>query len=212
MDFDRLAHQLRSPVMVIRTLASLAARRLAADDPNRDLIESIKRECIRLDDLIEGAGAELECGAVDLPVLLAELQPVALALARERQVQLSWRTEAAMPVVGDALALREVLMNLLDNAFKYTGAGGTVTLNIERVGADCRIEVSDTGEGIGDAELVNIFEPYYRGEAGSRVPGQGLGLAIALDLVERMHGQISVDSDPGRGSAFTVCLPIAMTT
>ncbi len=198
--------------MVIRTLASLAAKRLAADDPNRDLLESIKRECIRLDDLIEGAGIEPERGPVDLPVLLAELQPVALALARERQVQLSWRTEAAIPVLGDTQALREVLMNLLDNAFKYTGADGTVTLNIERVGTDCRIEVNDTGEGIADAELVNIFEPYYRGEAGSRLPGQGLGLAIALDLVERMCGQISVYSDPGRGSTFTVCLPLVITT
>lgn len=198
--------------MVIRTLASLAAKRLAADDPNRDLLESIKRECIRLDDLIEGAGAEPECGPVDLPVLLAELQPVALALARERQVQLSWQTEAAIPVIGDTQALREVLMNLLDNAFKYTAAGGAVALRVELVASECRIAVSDTGEGIGDAEVVNIFEPYYRGKAGSRLPGQGLGLAIVLDFVERMKGRITVHSDGDSGSTFTVYLPTVVTT
>ena len=109
----------------------------------------------------------------------------------------------------DENKLRQVLVNLLDNGIKYSPDGGKVGIRLERDGNGCLIEVSDEGLGIPSSERERIFEKFYRldPQQTKGVGGSGLGLYICRELVERMDGQLTVESEPGVGSRFTVSLP-----
>jgi signal transduction histidine kinase len=115
-------------------------------------------------------------------------------------------------VAGDENQLRQVISNLVDNAIKYSPQGGDVELRLNRAGQFARIEVADSGLGIPRDEHDRIFEKFYRLDPALTrgVNGTGLGLYISKELVERMNGRISVDSEPGRGSTFVVEVPLAV--
>jgi two-component system phosphate regulon sensor histidine kinase PhoR len=115
-------------------------------------------------------------------------------------------------VAGDENQLRQVISNLVDNAIKYSPQGGDVELRLNRNGQFARIEVADSGLGIPRDEHDRIFEKFYRLDPALTrgVNGTGLGLYISKELVERMNGRISVDSEPGRGSTFVVEVPLAI--
>jgi two-component system phosphate regulon sensor histidine kinase PhoR len=112
------------------------------------------------------------------------------------------------PVFADQRALEQILYNLLDNAAKYTEPGGRIEVRAEARGGFVRLSVSDTGIGIPEADRARIFERFYRvDKARSReLGGTGLGLAIVRHLVEHLGGEIGVESEPGKGSTFTVSL------
>jgi signal transduction histidine kinase len=109
--------------------------------------------------------------------------------------------------------VRQVLINLLGNAVKFTPDGGVITLTVGRGTIDHRswgeLRVADTGPGIAPAERAAIFEPYYRSETTAMLPGVGLGLAISQGLVQQMGGALAVESEPGAGATFIVRLPLA---
>ena len=145
--------------------------------------------------------ADVAREAVDIvmPATIAKLQ------------QLEQSGEPDVVVVGDRARIRQVLVNLLGNAAKFTPQGGTITV----VTAECpgegacwgEVRVTDTGPGIPAAERRAIFEPYYRGEGAARAPGIGLGLAISQALVAQMGGELALESEVGVGSSFTIRLP-----
>ncbi len=128
-------------------------------------------------------------------------------------IELRVQAAADVPAVsGDPNQLRQVLSNLVDNAIKYSPQGGDVELRLNRNGQFARIEVADCGLGIPPDEQERIFEKFYRLDPALTrgVNGTGLGLYISKELVERMNGRISVDSEPGRGSTFVVEVPLAV--
>jgi len=110
-------------------------------------------------------------------------------------------------VHADPGALDELMDNLLDNAVRYTPAGGSVTVEVEGTAAEAAVTVRDTGPGIGPEDLELIFRPFYRGKAQKSIPGTGLGLPIAKRIAEAHGGRIEVRSAPGEGAAFHVFLP-----
>jgi two-component system OmpR family sensor kinase len=112
-------------------------------------------------------------------------------------------------VVGDCDALKQVLLILLDNALKYTPAGGTITIGAAVADRVAALRIHDTGPGIAPEALPHIFERFYRSDEARSGSGAGLGLAIAQELIAAQHGQINVDSAIGKGSTFTVTLPLA---
>jgi two-component system phosphate regulon sensor histidine kinase PhoR len=219
------SHELRTPLTAIRGFAE-TLRDGALDDPAiaRRFVNNIVESAIRLqrlvDDLIELSRSEspearMEIEDLDpLPVVSRVLRAFEQK-AGEKGVQLAVEgAPEAAPIRGDARALDHVLMNLVDNALKYTPPGGRVTLRFR--GDDPRallIEVADTGPGIAAAHLPRIFERFYRADAGRARErgGTGLGLAIVKHLTQRMNGEVSVESRLGRGSTFTVRLPRAET-
>jgi signal transduction histidine kinase len=123
------------------------------------------------------------------------------------------RMGATTPVVvqGDAAALRRALLNLVDNAVKYTPAGGSVVISLERTPEGAALVVEDTGIGIAAADVQRVFEPFVRLDAGrSRdTGGSGLGLAIARSIALAHGGTLEVESRPAAGSRFTIRLPAA---
>ncbi len=117
------------------------------------------------------------------------------------------------PILADSPQVTRVLLNLVQNAIRHTPSDGSVTVRARPDGDAIRLEVADTGEGIGAEDLPRVFDRFYRGNpARSREAGSGLGLAIARGIVEAHGGRIWVESGPGRGSCFAFTLPAASST
>jgi signal transduction histidine kinase len=110
-------------------------------------------------------------------------------------------------VSGDISRLQRVVANLLDNAIKYTPAGGSITISVKEGQEEAIVTVSDSGIGIDKGSLPRIFERFYRGDESRSTPGNGLGLSLVGALVHAHGGEIQVKSSPGKGSTFTVVLP-----
>jgi two-component system OmpR family sensor kinase len=210
-----VSHELRTPLAAIRGNLEVLARG-AQSDPTllSESLEDIGREVTRLTRMVTDllvlaraeAGMHLERRPVELDLLLLDTYREARHLARGVQVQLAGEDQAQ--VLGDADRLKQLLLNLVDNALKYTPAGGAVSLSLCRREAWACLSVRDTGAGISPEELPHIFDRYYRGLTGRRRGGMGLGLSIARWVAEEHGGRIEVESAPGQGTAFTVWLPL----
>jgi len=214
------SHELRTPVALMRTTAELALRKQRRDADYRQALQEILDESERTTGLIENlltlaradAGkAPIERQPVDTAALLLEVSEQASKLAAQKGVSFEPEpSEAGATVLGDAAALRRLLLILLDNAVKYTPAGGSVSLRAIPTESRLVIEVRDSGAGIAEADLPHIFERFYRADKSrSRDSGgAGLGLSLAKWIVEAHRGEIAVQSQDGRGSLFRVALPL----
>jgi heavy metal sensor kinase len=213
------AHELRTPLAVLRGSIEVALRGDRSPEEYRRVLASSLEEVERLIRLSEDllllsrsvAGPEPARAPVDLEPLLLEVFDVGARLGRAAGV--SVRVETAVPasVRGDANALRRALLNLVENAVKYTAAGGKVELALVPDGGWAVLTVADTGIGVEPADADRIFEPFVRLDAArSRdTGGAGLGLAIARSIVVAHGGTLAVESRPGEGSRFTIRLPLA---
>jgi signal transduction histidine kinase len=161
---------------------------------------------------LDSGTANLKSGPVDLASLLANMQEKFALQAREAGVEIRVDADDLPVIAGDGDRLAQVFTNLVDNAIQHSRAGGTVALSAHVEQEFLVVEVSDTGSGIPSEVLPHIFERFYRGDP-SRTAGYdhgaGLGLAIAREIVLAHHGTITAQSMAGRGSIFTVCLPLS---
>jgi len=148
-------------------------------------------------------------GAVDLSEICAEALEIVTALAESSEITVEADIAPAIRVLGDPVRLRQVVLNLGDNAVKYTRAGGRLRLSLTLEDSNAVLRVSDTGIGIEPKHLPHIFERFYRADrrAADHAAGTGLGLAIAKRIVEVHRGAIDVTSRPGQGSTFTITFP-----
>jgi signal transduction histidine kinase len=153
----------------------------------------------------------LEKQRINLTALVSEIhgQTKTMALSKDINFHVSNDVDAA--VIGDRLRLRELLLNLVDNAVKYTPEGGEMGIILEKDDTQARLRVTDSGIGITPQIQPHIFDRFFRvDKARSRESGgSGLGLSICKWIVEAHEGEISVESEIGKGSAFTVILPLA---
>jgi signal transduction histidine kinase len=216
--FANVSHELRTPLTLI--LAPLDDR-LGHDvaPVERRLLEGLRRNAQRLlrliDDLldlsrIDAGQLRLDLASIDLGAMTRQLKAVFASAAEARGLSLVREgPETTSEVWGDAHRLDSALSNLLGNAFKFTPAGGTVTLRLEERADDVRMTVQDTGPGITPVDLPHIFERYYQADdrGGRKAGGVGIGLALARNLVELHGGKLEVASEPGQGAAFTITLP-----
>jgi two-component system phosphate regulon sensor histidine kinase PhoR len=212
------SHELKTPVAAVRALAETLLTALP-DDPEagRAFAERIAREAERLDvlarallDLSRVERGTLDVEPVDLVGLAKEVLGGYEDLATERRVRLRGELQQ-VSLRGDRAQLGLLLSNLLDNALRHTPAKGTVGVRLEATESRAVLRVSDTGEGIPAGELSRVFERFYRVDKARarRTGGTGLGLAIVRHVAEAHGGTVAVDSELGRGSTFTVTLPVA---
>ncbi len=215
-----VSHELKTPLTSIKGLIeTLLAGALEDQGSNRRFVGMIEEDATRLtrliDDLlelsqIESKAVPLRLEPVDLHALADELAPTFRQPLSERGVTLEIRVPPQTPPVrADRERLRQILLNLLDNAIKFNVSGGRVTVEAEAQGPSVQVSVADSGGGIPEADLPRIFERFYRvDKARSRgLGGTGLGLSIVKHLVELHQGTVEVASQPGQGSRFTVTLP-----
>jgi signal transduction histidine kinase len=212
------SHELQTPLASMRSIveASLRDVRRTGDDQRwaEDLMAEIGRCSILVRDLrllaLAEAGQVVAAPEpVDVAAVAVECGEIARAIAEPRQIHVH-TTIGAHPIVrGSGLHLRRVILNLADNAIRYSPPASTVHLSVTETPSEAAITVRDQGCGIGDEDLLHIFEPFYRADpARARdTGGSGLGLAIAEQIVRAHGGQIRVASRLGDGSTFTVSLP-----
>lgn len=212
------SHELRTPLTIIRGEIEIALRSTKTPEVYREVLESTLEEIMRLtaiiDNLLLLAKADQNSyithfSEVDLKTLVDELREDGEVLAFTKKISVELRTTTAATIVGDRIRLRQLFLNLLDNAIKYTPENGAVALSLERVDGSVVFAVEDTGVGIAPEEQEKIFNRFYRvDKARSRdLGGTGLGLSIAKWIAELHRGTITVRSELGRGSTFTVTLP-----
>lgn len=219
-----MSHELRSPLNAMLGLSRLVARDDGLPVHLRHDMGIVVRSGEHLHHLVDQllTLSRIEAGRepvdhlpFDLPALLEDLAALHAAAAAERGLALAHAPDASLPrhVRGDAARLRQVLVNLLGNALKFTPRGGTVTLaaQAQPEGDGWRVDlgVQDTGVGIEGAELARLGEAFVQASAGrEQGQGTGLGLAISRGLAERMGGRLHIDSQPGAGTTVIVSLPL----
>jgi PAS domain S-box-containing protein len=217
-----ISHELRTPLASLHGAAmTLLEREHDLHEKTRhDLLDMISAQSKRLADLVEEIllTGQLDSGSLRVvtePFDPEEIVWAAAAAARLRvgdETTIDVSIPAVLPrVAGDAARTRQVLMNLVDNAIKYSPHGGRIELGVEVDGGHARFTVHDEGLGIPLGEQKRIFEKFYRLDPDHRrgIGGSGLGLYICRELVRSMNGRIWVDSNPGTGTTFTFELPVA---
>jgi two-component system sensor histidine kinase ResE len=213
-----VSHELKTPIAALKGFLELLEGDVG-ERHRREFLTSMTQETDRLERLVEEQLqlARLDAGAVPLErerVDLAELASVVtgprIPLAAREGVTLTAPAEGGPPVEVDVDPARveQILLILLDNALRHTPAGGTVEVVVGRDGHDATLAVRDTGEGIPDEAQPFVFDRFYRGDPSREGRSAGLGLAIARGLAAAHKGGISLESAPGRGSTFTVRLPL----
>jgi heavy metal sensor kinase len=212
------SHELRTPLAVIRTTAELALRRERTAESYRESLESVAAEANRMTMLVENllTLARSDAGTAEMPLEPLDLRDVVGDVVREMSGLAEARSiavktvfgEDAQTVAGNRPALHRLLVVLLDNALKYSAAGGEVTVRVDNL-HDVRLAVDDSGPGIPEKDLPHIFERFYRADAARSGGGSGLGLALAQSIA-RLHGsQIEASNRDGGGCTFCVAFPLA---
>jgi two-component system, OmpR family, heavy metal sensor histidine kinase CusS len=216
------SHDLRTPVTVIRSTAEVALRRQRQPEEYRDALGRILETSEQTSELLENllqlarsdAGVvELEMRPVDLNQHVRKAREQGAALAGEKALSITLETPPVpVLVLADEIAIHRLLLILIDNAVKYTPAGGRCEISLTQNEQHAHIAVKDDGIGIAEADLGAIFERFRRADrARSReTPGAGLGLAIARWITEIHGGTIRAESVLGSGSVFHVSLPVSL--
>jgi signal transduction histidine kinase len=213
---SNVSHELKTPLTTIKLMAHLLQQTDLTDEEKIDYAKTIAIECDRQIDFvgnlldlsrIESGNYKLRNTDVDVRKLIRSCVDV----ERPRAESLGLTITTGVPVriaavSGDFEALRRVIRGLIDNAIKYTPAGGVITVSASEIDEGVAISVSDTGKGIPAADLPHVFEKFYRVPS-ETASGVGLGLYLAQHIVSQLDGELTVESEPGRGTIFTVLLP-----
>jgi signal transduction histidine kinase len=224
-----VSHELRTPLQAMQGETELALIARAPLAECRRVLESNLEEIDRLNRMIRNllVLAQADAGemrpkreAMDLNELVRDLVEQMRVVAQARGVDLRAATSSPVPLFADSLRIRQMMLNLIDNAVKYTPAGGHIEVRVERVGGhhgQAQVLVRDTGVGISAEDLPRIFDRFYRADKSrtrgvAGVDGCGLGLPIVKWVAETHGGSVEVTSTPGRGSSFLVHLPLQEST
>ncbi len=211
------AHELRTPLTAIKGGLDVALRADRSAAEYRAAIESAVQEVDRLIRLSEDlllwsrarAGLHEPRGPVDLEPLVLEVAETLAPLAKQQRVSVDVDIARPVAAVAAATSLRRALLNVVENAIRYSDAGGMVRVTLDARDGAAVIEVTDRGPGIASGDVERIFEPFVRLESarGRHEGGSGLGLAIARSIADAHGGSLTVSSPPGAGSRFTLTVP-----
>ena len=218
------SHELRTPLAVMRGELEIALRRERSPEEYQRTLGSNLEEIIRLSRLVEDllmlaradAGrVELRCEPVNLSALCQNTTEYISPLAEQREQTLAYQPiRETITINADQQRIKQLLLNLLDNAIKYTEHGGTITLSLTTENQHAVLAVADTGRGIPAEDVPHVFERFFRRSAKTSdrsASGSGLGLSIVKWIVDAHGGSIDVQSKVGAGTTFTVRLPLAET-
>jgi signal transduction histidine kinase len=209
-----LAHEIRNPLAGIAGVIEIISRDLPSSSPARAVVKDVRREIARIDhivtDLLQTARPHPpKIRKSDLNTTVEHAVMLGRQQALSKGIEIALRKDPSLPEVEhDSDQIHQVLLNLLLNAQQAIDAKGKIEVTVERKGSSAAIEVKDNGRGISPEALPNIFRPFYT----TKGDGTGLGLSLARRIVEDHQGRIDVTSTAGKGTTFTVVLPLQRTT
>lgn len=213
-----VSHELRTPLTSVLGYLDLVVDSQGIDDEARRLVgialDNSERLLQIVSDLLVTVSADshrfvMHFAPCEVTAIAAQSVEAARVAGHARGISIDVRSRGDVVVMGDAFRIRQVMDNFVSNAIKYNNDGGSVTVTVTDVGADARIVVRDTGRGMRPDEQERLFERFYRAESvrQTSIHGTGLGLNIAREIIEEHGGSISVESERGVGTTFSVTLP-----
>lgn len=217
----RTIHDLRSPSTVIRFILekykdvpAIRANAEATQD-----MEHVRNALGRMSNLIEdllklsvgvSPGFTVKAEPVDVPAVIAAVAGDLASIMEKKGVSFSQQVPPGLPKAkSDTEKLKEAFDNFIENAVKYNREGGTIAVTYRGDGDMLVTEIADTGVGISEASMKKLFSPYFRGDASKEIQGTGLGLYMTRKLLERLGGSVDVRSEQGKGTTFSIRLPLA---
>lgn len=211
------SHELRTPLAAMQAILSVTRERRRSWKEYEAALDDLSEETVRLNGLTQDlllmarwqGQNYLPQERVSLSDLLNDAFDTFRPLAEARSLKLESNIPGGLVIHGNYDSLLRLFINLLDNAIKFTNRGG-VTLTARNENGTIVVEIADTGIGVSPESLSHIFDRFYRADASRTQPGSGLGLAIALEIARAHGGEIQVQSQPGKGTSFTVRLPSAL--
>lgn len=222
-----IMHEVKTPLMAITTASDLLVRPDLPQNKHGELIGMIQRESKRLSKMTQDflEFARLESGRqtlaklpIDMTTVITDVVHITEPQASERGIAIQTQIDANLPTVdsdpcliGDSDRLKQVLLNLVSNAVKYNRENGRIYIHARIEDEDAVISVEDTGAGIEPEDIDHLFERFYRIPGSEAADGSGLGLSVALSIVEQHNGRIDVHSVLNQGTTFTIHLPLSTT-
>jgi signal transduction histidine kinase len=214
-----ISHELRTPLTTLRGEAEVALLEARSADEYKRVLSSQLEEFDKLTHMINQllVLARAEAGEIQWADQAVDLSALALSLSEQmepvvtaKNIRLNSHVQAAVFVHGDANWIEHAILNLFDNAIKFTAGGGEVDVTLSSQNGDAVLRVQDTGVGISADALPHVFDRFFRAEPSrsKSVDGVGLGLALAKWIVEKHRGHIEVQSQIGKGSSFTIRIPL----
>jgi heavy metal sensor kinase len=212
-----VAHELKTPVATLKGGIEVTMSKDRTKDEYKKAFDESLIDVNRLSTTIKNIldlawiGAEnagLNERHFDLSSALTEIQEIAIKLASQKRIMIKGQIESGIVVGGAEDKVSRAVLNIIDNAIKYTSTNGTVTLSLRKKKENAVIEVKDTGIGIPEEELEHIFERFYRGSKAAKTLGSGLGLAITQGIIKAHRGEIQVASKAGKGTSVIITLPL----
>ncbi len=214
------SHELKTPLTVMRGELETALREERCTGEQRDLLAGLLDEVHRLAKIVDGLTllAKADAGQATLQMeplrfdeLVQDSFTDAQVLAHPSAIEVKLNDCDPVVVTGDRHRLRQLLLNLTDNAIKYNQAEGMIEMSLKRNGTEVVLRISNTGPGIPPEKLTRVFDRFFRGDPahGNEIEGCGLGLAIAQWIVTAHHGRIRINSEPGHMTTVDVRLPLA---
>lgn len=215
--FEDLSHELKTPLTILKGEFEVILKKMRSQEEYESLLRSSLEEIDKIVRLAENllilASFESrkimpERKRLDLNLLIQGVVNNFKALTAQKQIEINLSQRDNLVVNGDEQQLKQLFLNLLDNAVKYTPPNGKIALSLEEAGKMARIAVKDTGIGIAEHELEHIFDRFYRIDKSRTSHGFGLGLSIVKSIIDAHKGSIEVKSRLGEGTAFTILLPL----
>jgi two-component system phosphate regulon sensor histidine kinase PhoR len=214
-----ISHEFRTPLAGIKAMVETLHDGAVDDEKTaRDFLNRIDSEVDRLTQLvaeltelsrIETGKSELKLEPLNLNNLVEEVTTQLSPQAERRQLAVIKELAAGLPPVpADRARVRQVVLNLLHNAIKFTEPSGKITVTTQKQGDSVTVDIADTGRGIAREDLPHVFERFYKGDKARAGEGAGMGLAIAKHIIEAHGGDIRVQSEEGKGSTFSFSLPL----
>jgi two-component system, LuxR family, sensor kinase FixL len=208
---SQIVHEIKNPLMIIGGFAQQLLKAKTLDDKGIQKLTIIAEEVTRLEGLMaemrdysRAPSLKRETGKIE--TLIQEMSNLYSEVLKEKQIELVLTPIEPLPAYNlDYQKLKQVLVNLIKNASEAMPEGGTITLSAQRRPPHLEIMVADTGEGMTEDVVQNIFTPYFT----TKAKGSGLGLAISRNILRAHNGDLLVESQPGKGSVFTIKLPLA---
>lgn len=213
---DNVSHELRIPLAILKGQTELSLRRSRSEEEYRKVLESNLEEIERMKNIVDRllflsradrGEIKLNFTRVDLSSLMENVLSQFRVPAQEKGIQTALKMNGPVTIIGDDLLLRELLLNLVQNAITYTPQAGEVTLSLEKENDLVKISVTDSGCGIPESEIPRIFDRFYQVDPSRASQGSGLGLSICKWIVDAHQGMMDVESQVGQGSRFTVSFP-----